>query len=107
MASVRESIRDSLRTHGRDYSLLAVAGMLVVFGLAVNNHVIPNFHEQQALEKRLNQLKTEVRNSQAELARIKDEAAALDDPYYMAWYMVEHYHWRYPPVQPSPTIQSD
>jgi hypothetical protein len=107
MASVRQSIRDSLRTHGRDYSLLAVAAMLVAFGFAVNSHIIPNFHEQQALEKRLNQLKTDVRNSQAELERLKDETAALDDPYYMAWYMVEYYHWRYPPTKPTATIQSD
>jgi hypothetical protein len=104
MASARESLREGLRMGGRDYSLLAAAGMLVLFGLAVNNHIIPNFHEQQALEKRRNELQESVKQTRAEVERIKDEAEALDDPYYMAWYMVENYNWRYPPIEETPSL---
>ena len=35
------SVRESLRMQGRDYSLLAVAAMFVIFGLAVSNSVRP------------------------------------------------------------------
>jgi cell division protein FtsB len=86
-----DSGRESLRIESRDYSLLAVAVMFVVFGLAVSNSVIPNYHEQQALEKRHAELKQQIQRTQAENLRIADEIEALDDPYYMAQTMIEKF----------------
>lgn len=95
MSSVRESIRESLRMQGRDYSLIAVAVMFVIFGLAMSNSVIPNYHEQQALEKRKAGLEQQVEDARAENDRSRDEIEALDDPYYMAQKLVEVYKYRY------------
>lgn len=94
MASMRESIRDSLRMQGRDYSLIAVAVMFAIFGLAMSNSVIPNYHEQHALEARKTELEKQVQAARDENARLEDEIEALDDPYYMAQWLRSHlgYH---------------
>ncbi|MEZ5991572.1 MAG: hypothetical protein R3E76_04395 [Planctomycetota bacterium] len=94
MSSRRESLRDSLRMESRDYSLVVVAVMFVIFGLAFTNAVIPNYHEQQALEKRRAELKQQVEKSRTENARLADEIEALDDPYYQAEILVREWHYR-------------
>ena len=94
MSSVRESIRESLRMQGRDYSLIAVAAMFAIFGLAMSNSVIPNYHEQHALEARKAELEQQVRDARAENARLEDEIEALDDPYYMAQWLRTHLGYR-------------
>ncbi|MCB9933188.1 MAG: hypothetical protein H6841_07200 [Planctomycetes bacterium] len=99
------SVRESLRMESRDYSLLAVAVMFVIFGLAVSNSVIPNYHEQQSLEKRKTELQRNVEAAKAENARIADEIEALDDPYYMADWLRTKLGYRDVPVlvdQPRP-----
>ncbi|MBZ0135396.1 MAG: hypothetical protein K8I27_03350 [Planctomycetes bacterium] len=85
------SARESMRMEGRDYSLIAVAVMFVIFGLGVSNSVIPNYHEQQALETRQVELQSLVDHQADENARIEDEIQALDDPYYMAQVLVEKF----------------
>jgi len=90
MDSRRKSLRESLRMEPRDYSLVAVAAMFVIFGLAFSNSVIPNYHRQQALEARRAELEKDLKAREAENARIADEIAALDDPYYMAHWLREH-----------------
>jgi hypothetical protein len=105
MDSRRKSLRESLRMEGRDYSLIAVAAMFVIFGLAFSNAVIPNYHEQQALEKRRADLKQQVKTTEAANARIADEVEALEDPYYMAQWLRTNLGYRdAPPVveQPKP-----
>lgn len=92
------SARESLRMEGRDYSLIAVAVMFVIFGLGVSNSVIPNYHEQQSLETRKNQLVEQVQDQKDENARIQDETLALDDPYYMAEVLVEKFGYKHAPV---------
>lgn len=89
---------DSMRTD-HDYSLLAVAAMLVVLAFAVSQHVIPNYHELQALERRHKALKKAVHDQQRANATLQDQIDALDDPYYLAEYLVEHYGWRRAPMQ--------
>ena len=98
MSSERKSIRESLRMEGRDYSLIAVAVMFVIFGLGVSNSVIPNYHEQHALEKRKAELKRNLQEAKDETAAIEDEIDALDDPYYMAQWLRSHLGYRDAPV---------
>jgi hypothetical protein len=103
MDSRRKSLRESLRMEGRDYSLIAVAAMFVIFGLAFSNAIIPNYHEQQALEKRRAELRQLVKATTAANAAIEDEIEALDDPYYMAQKMVQEFKYTYaPPVVDKP-----
>jgi cell division protein FtsB len=83
------SARNSIRMEGRDYSLIAVAVMFMIFGLGVSNSVIPNYHEQQALEHRRAGLQQQVEKQKAHNHRIEDEIQALDDPYYMAQTLIE------------------
>ena len=92
------SARESARFEGRDYSLIAVAVMFVIFGLGVSNSVIPNYHEQQALETRKVDLQKMVEKQGAENARIQDEILALDDPYYMAQTLVEKFGYTHAPT---------
>ena len=92
------SSRESIRMEGRDYSLIAVAVMFVIFGLGVSNSVIPNYHEQQALESRRVELQKMVHAQEAENARIEDEIQALDDPYYMAQTLVEKFGYTHAPT---------
>lgn len=94
MSSRRESLRESLRMEPRDYSLVVVAAMFVIFGLAFTNNVIPNYHEQHALEKRSAELKQQVEKARSENERIQDEIDALDDPYYQAEVLVRDWHYR-------------
>lgn len=89
---------DSIRMEGRDYSLIAVAVMFVIFGLGVSNSVIPNYHEQQALEKRKSELTKQVEKQKSDNARIEDEILALDDPYYMAQTLVEKFGYTHAPA---------
>lgn len=93
------SVRESLRMESRDYSLLAVAAMFVIFGLAVSNSIIPNYHEQQSLERRRIELQRGVEAAKAENARIQDEIEALDDPYYMADWLRTKLGYRDAPAQ--------
>ncbi|MBX3474047.1 MAG: hypothetical protein KF754_06655 [Planctomycetes bacterium] len=98
----RKSIRESLRMEGRDWSLLAAAAALVAFGLALNNSIIPNYHEHQAMLKRHTELKQQLEVARQEGAQLQDEIDALDDPYYLSSEMIEKYHWRYaPPATPA------
>lgn len=103
------SLRESLRVHTRDYSLLMVAAMFVIFGLAVSNSVIPNYHEQQTLSKRRAELQREVEEAKARNAARQSEINALEDPYYIAQWMIERYHWRRAPqaetATPGATVQ--
>lgn len=103
------SLRESIRAHTRDYSLLVVAAMFVVFGLAVSNSVIPSYHEQEALAKRRAELQREVEAAKARNAERQSEIDALEDPYYIAQWMIERYHWRRAPQaatpQPDATVQ--
>ena len=92
------SVAESVRMEGRDYSLIAVAVMFVIFGLGVSNSVIPNYHEQQALEKRRVELEQQVEKQKDENARIEDEIFALDDPYYMAQVLVEKFGYKHAPA---------
>lgn len=101
MASIRESVRESMRAGRRDFSLLAAAGVLALFGFAAAHTVFPNYHELQALEKRKSELQRQVDTAKGENARLKDEIEALDDPYYLAAEMVSRYRWRYPAL-PAP-----
>jgi cell division protein FtsB len=87
---------------GRDYSLIAVAVMFVIFGLAFSNAVIPNYHRQQALEVRRADLQQELKDVQAENAKIEDEIAALDDPYYMAHWLRANLGYRDAIVEQTP-----
>lgn len=96
------SLRESLRVHTRDYSLLMVAAMFVIFGLAVSNSVIPNYHEQQTLAKRRAELQREVEEAKARNAARQSEINALEDPYYIAQWMIERYHWRRAPQPEAP-----
>jgi len=102
--SQRTSIRESMRMEGRDWSLIAAAGALVIFGLAVNNSIIPNYHEHQALIKRSNELKQQLQQAKDAGARLKDETEAMDDPYYMAQKMIDDYGWHYPPPPTVPPV---
>jgi hypothetical protein len=105
MDSRRKSLRESLRMDGRDYSLIAVAAMFVIFGIAFSNAIIPNYHEQQALEKRRAELKQQVKTTEAANARVQNEIEALDDPYYMAQWLRANLGYRdAPPLveQPRP-----
>ncbi len=95
-----KSIRESLRMERRDWSLLAAAAALALFGLAVNNSIIPNYHEQQAVMKRHSELKQQLQAAQHEAAQLRDEIDALEDPYYLADTMVNKYHWRFAPAAP-------
>lgn len=95
--SGRKSIRESLRMEGRDWSLLAAAGALVVFGLAVHNSIVPGYHEHQAILKRNAELKQQLQQAKDEGARLQDEIDAMDDPYYLAQRMIDDYGWHYPP----------
>lgn len=95
MSSRRSSLRDSLRMPTRDYSLVVVAAMFVIFGLAFTNNIIPNYHELQALNQRRDDLKQHADEAQAENDRLKDEIDALDDPYYQAEVLVRDWHYRY------------
>ena len=97
------SAQESLRMEGRDYSLIAVAVMFMIFGLGVSNSVIPNYHEQQALEQRKRHLTELVDKQQADNARIEDEILALDDPYYMAQTLIENFGYTHAPV----SVESD
>lgn len=81
----------------RDYSLIAVAAMFVIFGLAFSNSIIPNYHRQQAVEERRAELQQQVKAAQTENARLQDEIYALDDPYYMAQKMVQEFKYTYAP----------
>ena len=95
MSSRRQSLRESLRMNTRDYSLIVVAAMFVIFGLAFTNNIIPNYHEQQALERRRAELKQQVEAAKGENDNIRDEIEALDDPYYQAEVLVRDFHYRY------------
>jgi hypothetical protein len=97
--SLRQSIRDSLRIGPRDFSLLFAAAVVAALALALNNSILPDFREQQALEQRLDKLKREVAETRREGRQLRGEAAALEDPYYIAAWLVERYHWRYPPPE--------
>ncbi|MCC7510719.1 MAG: hypothetical protein IT464_15255 [Planctomycetes bacterium] len=99
MAKRRTSLRESIRTGGHDYSLLAVAAMILVFGYALSQHVIPNYHELQSIERRHKETRGKVSDQKAENAKLEDQTQALDDPYYLAQIMVERYKWRYAPLQ--------
>ncbi|MHC4839461.1 MAG: FtsB/FtsL family cell division protein [Planctomycetota bacterium] len=96
MGSSRKSIRDSIRRYSRDYSLIVVAGALLLSGLAVSKSVIPNYHEMQQAERRNQEIKADVAAAQAENDRLKDQIEALEDPYYIAEILVEEYKYRYP-----------
>ncbi|MBE7490817.1 MAG: hypothetical protein HS108_03495 [Planctomycetes bacterium] len=95
--SGRKSIRESLRMEGRDWSLLAAAGALVVFGLAVHNSIVPGYHEHQAILRRHAELKQQLQQAKDEGARLQDEIDAMDDPYYLAQRMMDEYGWHYAP----------
>lgn len=99
--SARQSIRDSMRFEGRDWSLLAAAGALALFGLAVNNSILPNYHEQQGAHRRLGELQRQHHAAAAESERLRDEILSLEDPYYLAEQMVTVYRWRYAPPNPD------
>ncbi len=98
MARRRTSLRESVRTAVHDYSLLLAAALLVLFGYALSQHVIPNYHELKELEHRRDELKRGVAAEKAENERLRDQISALDDPYYLAGELVTKYRWRYPPL---------
>ena len=91
--------------NGRDYSLIAVAAMFVIFGLAFSNAVIPNYHEQQALEKRRVELKLQLETTKTANARIQDEIEALEDPYYMAQWLRTNLGYRNAPQVVEPVVE--
>ncbi len=99
MARRSSSLRDSVRTAVHDYSLLVAAGVLVLFGYALSQHVIPNYHELKALELRRDDVRKQVEQQAAVNERLRDEISALEDPYYLAGELVNRYHWRYPPLE--------
>jgi hypothetical protein len=101
MDSRRKSLRESLRMDGRDYSLVAVAAMFVIFGLAFSKAIIPNYHEQQALEKRRAELKQQLEATETANARVQNEIEALDDPYYMAQWLRANLGYRDAPPKDS------
>jgi cell division protein FtsB len=101
MDSRRKSLRESLRIEPRDYSLVAVAAMFVIFGLAFSNSVIPNYHRQQSLEARRAELQQQVNATKNQNARIEDEILALDDPYYMAQKLINDLKYTYAPPKDS------
>lgn len=97
--SARESIRESLRIVTRDYSLVGVAIMFVIFGLALSNNVIPNYHELQELTQRKEEVSKQVETARKENETLQDQINALDDPYYITQWMVDNLNYR--PVQPK------
>jgi cell division protein FtsB len=103
MSSRRQSLRESLRMNTRDYSLVVVAVMFVIFGLAFSNNIIPNYHELQALEKHRAELKKEVEAAKADNDRLEDEIESLDDPYDQADILVREFHYRYAEPEADPT----
>ncbi len=98
MSSIRERVSDSLRIPKRDMSVLVVAAMLAIFALAMINSIIPAYHEQQAMQDRKAELQTEVDGLAKEQDRLKDEIEALDDPYYIANWLIENYRYRMAPM---------
>jgi hypothetical protein len=97
-----KSIRESLRMEGRDWSLLAAAAALALFGIALSKSIIPAYHEQAAIEKRRAELRIELDKAKQQSEALRSEADAMDDPYYLARVLIEKYGWRYgPPVQPA------
>lgn len=98
MSSSGKSFRESLRVVTRDYSLVVVAVMFVIFGVAVSNSVIPNYHELQRVEKRRASVSGQLEEERAENEKLRDQVDALDDPYYVAQWMVENLSYR--PIEP-------
>jgi cell division protein FtsB len=101
MARKRQSLRESIRV-GTDYSLLVAAAMLVILGIAVSRLVVPNYHEQQAIEARRDALQHEVADLKRLNKDLRDEIDSLEDPYYVAYLLVSAYGWRYPAFQLPP-----
>lgn len=87
---------------GRDYSLLAAAAALALFGIAFSQNIIPNYHEQAAIEKRRAELRVDLDKATQQVQALRDEVDALDDPYYQARVLIEKYGWRYGPPLPPP-----
>ncbi|MBX3460469.1 MAG: hypothetical protein KF696_10990 [Planctomycetes bacterium] len=94
----RRSSSESAR-HTPDYSMVAVAAMALVFVYALSQHVIPNYHELQAMERHHKALKRHVAEQREANAVLQDQIEALDDPYYLAEHMIAHYGWRRAPQQ--------
>lgn len=98
MSASGKSFRESLRVATRDYSLVVVAIMFVIFGVVVSNNVIPNYHELQQLEKRRDSVEEQVEQERTANGKLQDQIDALDDPYYISQWMVENLNYR--PVEP-------
>lgn len=98
MPSSGTSFRESLRVVTRDYSLVVVAVMFAIFGVAANNSIIPSYHELQEMRERRTEMRAAVKESRERNEHLQDRIDALDDPYYIARWMIENLH--YQPADP-------